>query len=55
MHYIIDKMERIRTYSYRNKAIIVSEFGMLNIFNFRQKESPLVGYNDPNFDKVSQL
>ena len=26
-------------------------FGMLNIFNFRQKESPLVGYNDPNFDK----
>ena len=21
---------------------------MLNIFNFRQKESPLVGYNDPN-------
>ena len=26
-------------------------FGILNVFNFRQKESPLVGYNDPNFDK----
>ena len=26
-------------------------FGMLNIFNFRQKESPLVGYNDPNTSK----
>ena len=26
-------------------------FGMLNFFNFRQKEFPLVGYNDPNFDK----
>ena len=26
-------------------------FGMLNIFNFRQKESPLVGYNDPNASK----
>ena len=23
-------------------------FGILNVFNFRQKESPLVGYNDPN-------
>jgi hypothetical protein len=26
-------------------------FGILNLFNFRQKESPLVGYNDPNFNK----
>ena len=26
-------------------------FGILNVFNFRQKESPLVGYNDPNHDK----
>ena len=26
-------------------------FGMLNVFNFRQKESPLVGYNDPNYNK----
>ncbi len=26
-------------------------FGILNIFNFRQKESPLVAYNDPNYNK----
>ena len=26
-------------------------FGILNVFNFRQKESPLVGYNDPNHQK----
>ena len=26
-------------------------FGVLNIFNFRQKESPLVAYNDPNYNK----
>ena len=26
-------------------------FGLLNIFNFRQKESPLVAYNDPNYSK----
>ena len=26
-------------------------FGMLNVFNFRQRESPLVGYNDPNYQK----
>lgn len=26
-------------------------FGILNAFNFRQKESPLVGYNDPNYNK----
>ena len=26
-------------------------FGILNVFNFRQKESPLVAYNDPNYNK----
>ena len=26
-------------------------FGALNLFDFRQKESPLVGYNDPNYNK----
>jgi len=26
-------------------------FGVLNVFNFRQKESPLVAYNDPNYNK----
>jgi len=26
-------------------------FGILNIFNFRQKKSPLVAYNDPNYNK----
>ena len=26
-------------------------FGVLNILNFRQKESPLVAYNDPNYNK----
>ena len=26
-------------------------FGILNMFNFRQKESPLVAYNDPNYNK----
>ena len=26
-------------------------FGILNVFNFRQKESPLVGYNDPSHQK----
>ena len=25
--------------------------GVLNIFNFRQKESPLVAFNDPNYNK----
>jgi len=26
-------------------------FGVLNVFNFRQKESPLVAFNDPNYNK----
>ena len=26
-------------------------FGALNLFNFRQKESPLVAFNDPDFSK----
>ena len=34
---------------FKNKNEIY--FGMLNVFNFRQKETPLVGYNDPNYQK----
>lgn len=54
----ISRPIKSKPYSIHNiniNGILKSEnelyFGILNIFNFRQKESALVGYNDPNYEK----